>query len=944
MNLKKTIPFLVIILTCFSFLFSQDSLKIEKEKFAHEIYNVPPHPKATFKVLENGFRYVLLPNKTPEKRVMVYLYVDSGSLNETDKQQGIAHFLEHMAFNGSKNFPAGTLIEFFKKMGMNFGGDTNAHTSFDETVYKLNLPEEKYREDAIKIISDYAMNILLSPEEIEKERGIILGELRARDNIDHRIRDQNLKFTFPNSLIYNRQPIGIKEVIQNAKQDEFLDYYLTWYRPEAMALVVVGDITTSDWEKNIEDSFNSFKAKAPKRPKAVLTDPGHKGVKINYYFEKEGYETTVEISTAYLKKNADLTIKEIKKMELTEHAATSILNQRLKDKLSQKDNPYTSGRFRVSDWMNQIKSGTIEVNCKPENWKLSLMLIENELRKALQYGVTKQELELFKKDYLNRLDKEVSSMSTVNSNTYMSKILNSISDKNPFQDAVQIKELMKPILDELTKDDILKEFKKYWDVDHRLIAVNGNAEIKDGENEVKKTYEEACKIEISEQKEEALIPFPFEPKPEKSGTIVSKDEIKDLGFTRIVYSNNLVFNFKKTEFKKNEINFNLNLGEGALSSPQGKESLSHVSAIAIMDGGLTKLSKKELLKSLTGKNVSAQFYVDANNFLIQSNTTPEDFELNLQLCRATLLFPGFREESYEAIKKNIDQKYNYINSEISAYFRNMITKKMTKNNPFLSLPERKTLEAITLAEIKEWLMTQFKNCSIEINIVGDFDEKKTIELVSLYFGSLPERQKIIPVKMQSINLKERFEEVEDYKTSVKKALIFQAIPTTDYRDSKEILKLNLLGQILSDKTRKLVREKLAMSYSPGAGHYNNKDFKDYCYFQFTADVDPKNIGAVKDAFDSIITDAAKEGLTQEDLDGNRRPILNSIKTNVQTNGYWLNRILSGSYADPQNSKFIYSMAEGYEAVTLDQINETAKKYLKLENRSVYILQANEATK
>lgn len=361
--------------------------------------------------------------------------------------------------------------------------------------------------------------------------------------------------------------------------------------------------------------------------------------------------------------------------------------------------------------MKQIKSGSIEVCCKPENWKLSLTDIENELRRALQFGVTNQELSLFKKEYNSRLEKEVVSSTTVNSNLYMSKILNCISNKKPFQDAIQIKETMKPIVDELTKEDILKEFKKYWAVDHRLIAINGNAEIKDAELEIKNIFDVATKTEITEQKEEILIPFPFEPKPEKSGKIISQEEIKDLQLKRILFDNNIVLNFKKTEFKKNEINFNINFGDGMLSLPKGKESMSHLANIAITDGGLTKLSKTQLLKSLTGKNVSTQFSIDSNNFSIQATTTPEDFELNLQLCRAILLYPGFREEAIDSIKKNIDQRYNYINSEIVAYFRNALTIKMTNNNPSLSLLDRKLLESITLSDLKDWLTTQFKKCS-----------------------------------------------------------------------------------------------------------------------------------------------------------------------------------------------------------------------------------------
>ena len=941
MNFNKFVLVLFLLTSGYALLKADDAPKVEKEKFAHEIYKVKANPKAQFETLKNGFRYVLLPNKTPEKRVMVNLYVGTGSLNETDKQQGLAHFLEHMAFNGTKNYPGETLVEFFKKMGMSFGGDTNAHTSFDETVYKLNLPEEQYMNDAVNIIADYAMNMLLSAEEIEKERGIILGEKRARDSIEYRISYQNFQFALPGSLVSQRWPIGIEEVIKGAKREEFLDFYNTWYRPENMVLVVVGDITTKEWDKAIEKAFKGFKAKAPNRAKPVLADVGHKGVKINYYFEKEATDTSVEISTIVVKKNPEMKLKEKTKIQIAEYAAMEILNERIKEKISQKDNPFTDGSIRVSNWMNNIDSGSISVSCKPENWKACLIFIENDLRKTLQFGFNDQELALFKKEYLSRLDTAVNSMSTGNSNGYMGQILRSISDKTPFQDALQTRDLEKPIVEELTKEDVLKEFKKYWLVDHRLVSVNGNTELKDAENTIKHALDEAALTEVKEQKEEVMIAFPFEKKSEKSGQIVSQEEFKELGFSRTTFANNVVLNMKKTDFKKNEISFNIGFGFGALSVPKGKECLVHLAPVVISEGGLTKLSKTELGKALTGKNVSAQFSVGANNFLIQSKTTPEDLELNLQLCRAKLLYSGYREESFEIVKKNIDQMYNSLASNIMAYFGNAISKKITQNDYTKALPERAVLEAISLADVKEWLSVEFSNSPIEINVVGDIDEKKTLELVSIYFGSLPERQKIAPPKRATMGVKEPFNVAEDFKTTIKKALVYMMVPTTDYRNIEEVRKLNLLGQVLNEKTRKLIREKLAISYSPYAGHSFTKDYLNACYFQFFADVEPQNIEATKNAFDSILKDVFENGVTSEELEGVRKPILTQINTFIKTNGYWLDRVLSDSTAEPEQLKFALTFQKNFEEITAEQVTEVAKKYLAADKRSSFVLKSKE---
>ena len=940
MNLKNCSSFILLIL-----FFASSSVHTQEiEKFGHEIYKVKPHPWAEFKTLKNGFRYIILPGKTSEKRALVYLYVGSGSLNETDKQQGLAHFLEHMAFNGTKNHPGESLILFFKKMGMNFGGDTNAHTSFDETVYKLNLPDESYREDAVSIMSDYAMNILLSVEEIEKERGVILAEKRARDSIDNRIDDQNFQFSLAGSLIANRFPIGIEEVIKTAKREDFLDYYESWYRPENMVLIVVGEVTTDKWSKSIKKAFSKFKAKTPLRQKPDLKNTSHKGIEVNYYFEKESSDTTVELSTVVVKEDAPIKYEHKVKMQIAEYAANSILNTRLREKLSLKETPFRKGSIRGSNWMGLVKAGEISVACQPDKWKESLIFTENELRKTLQFGFTDQELTLFKRSYLNQLNKNVNNMKTTNSIDYMREILSSISNHMPFQDALQSRDFRKPLIEQLTKEDVLKEFKKYWQHDHRIIAVNGNTEITDAQVEIKKIFEEAAKMEVTAPIEEPLIDFPFEKKPNTQGLVTEKIEIKELNFSRVTFANNVVLNMKKTLFKTNEILFNINFGKGSLSLNQENGAMAQLASMAITEGGLTKLSKTQLIKSLTGRNVSAKFSAEPNNFLIQASTTPEDFELNLQLCRATLLYSGFKEESSTVIKKYINQRYKYLNTDIKSYFQNGITKKLTNNNYTMCLPDQKQMDEVTLENIKEWLTSQFKDSSIEINVVGDIDIKKTTEQVATYFGSLPERQKVIPPEMKSMEANGKFNVSEDFNTAIKKTLIYMAIPTTDFREIDEVRKLNLLGQILNERTRVLIREKLSLSYSPSASHSVNKEFKKSGYFQFSADIDPKNEELTKSSFESIIKNIFENGVTQEDIDGAKKPALTQIRTSLKSNSYWLDRVLTYSTTEPKNIEITANLEKGTEAITVEQINEVAKKYLDLNKMSSYILRSKEEKK
>jgi zinc protease len=911
----------------------------EPSPFAHEVYHVKPHPMAIFKTLKNGFRFVLLPNQTPEKRVLVYLRVDAGSLNETDEQQGIAHFLEHMAFNGTKNFPGESMGDFFKKIGMDFGGDTNAYTDFGETVYSLNLPDSSLMKEGISIMSDYAMHMLLTPEEIEKERGVILSEKRERDDIDFRVQYQNFQFALPGSLVAKRFPIGLEDSIKKFQRQNFVDFYTTWYRPENMVMIVVGDMDEKKWEKAIVKAFEDFKGKGVKLKSPLLKDVGHKGDKFHYYQENEATQTKIELSTVVIKEEEKKPYNQLIKIQLAESAATFIINQRLTELIAKKNSPLISANCSVEVWLKKIHSGSIEASCKPENWKEVLVIIENELRKILSYGFTDQEVALFKIETISHLENAVRSMSTLESQNYLDQILFSVSENLPFLDAKQYESIVKPLLGELTKEEVLKEFKKYWDCDHRLISVSGNVDIKDANIEIKKTYEVAKKVELKEKIDEVLIPFPFETKPNNPGKVISKEDFPEAGFVRLTFENHIVVNYKKTNFKDNQILFSIKIGRGAASAPSGKEAICHLASLLINEGGLEKLSKNELLKSLAGKNVSAYFSVEANCFVIQGETTPEDFELNLQLCRAILLNPGFRSEAEEVVSKSIDQIYKSFATDISAYFQNSMYEKISNGYQGLYVPERKILEAITISDMKNWLVQELKNSAIEINIVGDIEPDKVFEYVSVYFGSLPKRDKIKPYNFRDLALKNSFMKNEKFKTKVKKAIVFWMIPTVTYSQIDEVRQLNLLGKILEERTLKLIREKLGIAYSPYASHDFNDDYENFCYLSFYADIEPQNIDTTQKALESIVKEAYEKGINKADLESVRKPLLNKIQDYVKTNEYWLDRVLVNSVANPIKIKHASTFLKSYESITVDQVNAMIKKYLILDKKSVYILQA-----
>lgn len=428
-------------------------------------------------------------------------------------------------------------------------------------------------------------------------------------------------------------------------------------------------------------------------------------------------------------------------------------------------------------------------------------------------------------------------------------------------------------------------------------------------------------------------------KIDKLGEIIKNEEFKDQNIKRITFSNHIVVNLKKTDYKKDSIIFHLNFGKGVLSLPPGKEGMAHFAQQIYKIGGLNKTTEEELRKAIVGKNVSANFSILENYFIIQAKTTPQDLELNLQLCRAKLTDSAFPETAFQTIKNSLDEKYLTLKTEMGDYFKNAIKRKITKNDNALSIPEKAVLDAITLKELKEWLTKEFENAPLEINIVGDLNEKNTIELLTKYFGSLPERQKIKPSEKNQNLLKEPFNEVEEFKTVLNDDLVFMLIPTVDYREIEEIRKLNLLGKILKDKITNQMKSKMINPSSAEIEHYFNEDTKNMCYLRFAIKALPKNTLALTEIIDSTIKEIAEKGVTKEELEVVRKPYFETLVKFSKTNEYWLNSVLRNSTAVPRNIEATNTFPKSYEEITSQQISETAKKYLDISKKSSYILHA-----
>ncbi len=584
------------------------------DRWPHEKSELLPDPSFVFGRLPNGFRYVLIENHKPKGRVSMHLNVQVGSMYETDGQQGLAHFLEHMLFCGSAHFKPGELVRYFQSIGMKFGPDANAHTGYYETVYDILLPQgsRESLENGLAVLKDFADSALLLESEIDRERRVVLAEKRTRDSASYRTFVSTMKFEFPEAKISKRFPIGMEDVIKNADQKLLKEFYDTWYRPEKMILVMVGDFDAGMSVSLIEKKFSTLSARVPVRQEPYIGEINHSGVKAFYHFEKETGKATVSIEVVK-KVTKEPDSLDFQRRLLVQDIADRIVQNRLDLLAGKPDTPFTSASISSGVFMGQIEFAEITAKSSPENWEKSLLLVEQSLRKALKYGFTKSELERVKKDFLSDLDKALNKAQTRDSGALSREIIRDLNTGMVSMSPEQKKTLFAPIIDFLTLQDVHDLFIKIWKPEHRLVLVTGNVELgsagRDPDELILAAFNKSGSMEVLRPVEMESVVFPYLLEPEKNGKVISRRVIADLGIIQVDFENNVRLNLKKTDFEADEVLVNLSFGLGRSVEPVNRPGLAALSRKVINESGLGTLKREEIERAMAGKNTNVVFEI-----------------------------------------------------------------------------------------------------------------------------------------------------------------------------------------------------------------------------------------------------------------------------------------------------------------------------------------------
>ena len=912
-------------------------------RWPHEKSDLKPDPDLVFGKLPNGFRYVLRVNHKPKNRVSMHLNIQAGSLHESSDQQGLAHFLEHMSFDGSTHFKPGELVKYFQDIGMEFGPDANAHTGFNETVYDILLPtgDRENLVNGLLVIKDYAEGVLLSEEEIEKERNVILAEKRSRDSAAYRTFIATMAFEFPDSLVSQRFPIGDEHVIKTADRNQIKDFYDTWYRPETMILVMVGDFDVDLATRLIQEKFASLAPRAPPRQEPVINGIEHKGINAFYHFEKESGNTDVAIEVIQrINKESD-SIR-FQKRWLIKHIADQIVNNRLNALVGRPDTPFTKASIGTGLFLNQIEFAQVNAECPPENWKKSLTLIEQSLRQALLYGFTHSEMDRVKKDYSAELDDAVAKASTRESGDLARNIISHINRDRVFMSPIQERELFYPLIQKLTLSELHDEFKHTWSPAHRLVLVTGNAELSGDmsapEQKIIQVFQASSQQAVAQPTEKKTVVFPYLPIPKEKGKVIRQNQIADLGIIQIEFQNHVLLNVKQTNFKADEILVNMSFGKGNSVEPADLPGLSDLSDQVINESGLGSLEKDDLDRAFAGKQTQLRFQVEEDRFVFKGRTISKETELMFQLLYAHVMDPGRRKDAHALVMERFKQRHQELSKSVDGAFILFGKRFFAGGDSRFGLPVYSNFQKISLKHIKTWVDESLSQDQLEVTIVGDIDPDLIIEQAARYLGTLPMRtgfQTKTDARQPLFPESQRLEiQVE---TEIPKALLVVAYPTDDFWDIHQTRRLMVLSSIFSDRLRVKIREKIGASYSPFAYNQSFRAYPGYGVFQAHISIEPTQSEIVINEVKKISADLVSNGITSEELSRAIKPMLTGIKDMRQTNGYWLNSVMTGSTDHPEQIDWSRTILTDYASITSQEISELAKTYLNNRRSAVFIV-------
>ncbi len=901
--------------------------------FVHEVSDLPVDPAVLYGQLPNGMRYAVMQNDTPAETVAVRLTFNVGSLAESEDQRGLAHFIEHMAFNGSTNVPEGEMIPLLERYGLQFGPDTNAFTGFETVGYQLDLPEnnEEIIATAMMLMRETASELTLDIDAIDAERGVIASEARFRNVPVRRWNNALGRFLLPDTLVPERDPIGLPEVIETAQREAFVDYYENFYIPQRAMMVVVGDVDPAVIESDIRETFGDWQGPEEPRPDPELGEINtDRPRSVGYFYDPEVLTIfTVDAMRPY--EPAVDTVETRFENNLS-RIGNAILSRRFETIVSSGTSPILQAQATSSSEYDLAELARVLAIVAPDRWEEGVALVEQELRRALDYGFTQAELDEQIANQRTSLRTAVEQAGTRDNTALANGIWSAWRQDIVFTTPASTLERFEAGASRITVDAVNAAFREQWQASEPLLFLASSTELTDAESAILNAWKASETVAVEAPLQADLSEFAygdFGP----AGEVASREYIEDLKLHRVEFENGVRLSFRANSLEAGEVAIRVDFGAGSLE-PRALPTVDVVTSSAFTAGGLGAHSSDELSRVLAGRAVGLNFSVGESGFTLFGGTRPSDFDVQMDLLAAYISDPGWREDGlaqYKAIAPELRRNFA---STPTGVLQVEAARLLRRGDARYGFPSEEELAAIGVAEMQAFLTPVLEQAPIEITIVGDIGIDQVIEVVAQSFGALPPRAESWPTYDEARNV--RFPEpvaepVELFHNGgTDQAMANVYWPMFDDSEPRRSRVLTLMRSVLDLKLTERLRERDGFTYSAFNNDLTSSAHPDYGYLWVGVDVQPENLEATYAAIDELAAAMASGDISEDELQRARQPLLEQIEEAQQRNAGWLSWV-ARSWEMPERLDRIRSIEADYNDISRDELVAMAEAYLVREN-------------
>lgn len=893
--------------------------------------------------LANGLTYYIRKNNKPEKKAELRLVVKAGSILENDDQQGLAHFTEHMAFNGSKHFKKNELVSFLQSIGVEFGADLNASTGFDETIYILPIPTDKADnlEQGFLALEDWASTIAFDPKEIDKERGIVLEEARLGKGAADRMNKVILPKLFEGSKYANRLPIGKEDILKSFKPEVIRKFYADWYRPDLMAVIVIGDIDPAKTETSIKKHFEHLKNPRPERPREYAAMPPRKNSEAMVVTDAEATNHILQIYYSYKPQKPETTMGDYR-ASIVKGLFNSMLNQRLQELTQKADPPYLYGASSLSGFVRgyEVYSSFAVIGKAGIEPALRAVMEENE--RARKFGFTAPELERVKKSFMRSLERAYNEREKTDSENYADEYIRNFTEDEPIPGIENEFSYFKQFSETIT----LEEINQYASTaipatnETKLVILAGpdKADFKlPSKDELLQMSEKASTQELKAYEEKALATS-LMPAPPAGGKISSEKTNDKIGVTEVMLSNGIKVILKPTDFKNDQVLLSASrLGGQSVFGDKDEYNAAYAS-IVVSQMGVKDLSPLDLRKVVAGKTVSVGPRLGLYSEGISGQSGSADIETMLQLVHLYFTSPRKDPDLFASFVSKQQAALLNAMSNPQAVYQDSLQKILYNAHPRAPrVPKVEDFNSLSLDRSLEIYKERFGNANgFVFCIVGSFDLAKMKELVTSYLGTLPSAA--VPAGMKDLGIRPVRGVVrkEVKKGTEPKSYVTMVFAGETAWSAAANLHMQAMIDVLNIKLIETLREDLSGVYGAGMKGQLNKN--PYSHYMITASIPcgPENVDVLIKATLAEVQKIKDNGPSEADLNKVKETWTKQYREELKENGYWLSRLVQSEEAgtDPND---ILTGEQRINAITVKDIKDAANKYFDMKNYLTMVL-------